>query len=282
MDMAGIAKDAPERDYVKIMNPMGEDTQALRSMLRTSMLETLALNYSRNMDSMRAYEIGTVFRNNPSDDPDENKRLPNEYKHLSVGIYGDGDDFFMLKGMMNALLDRFGIRDIKYVAVKDQPMFHPGRCAKLVITGKDGEPADLGIMGEVHPDVLERFGMGAKACIAEIDFDLVCESADTEVHYQKPPKYPAIQRDIAMIVDDDLEVGSIVSEIESVESDIIESVKLFDIYRGLPIPADRKSCAFSITYRDPEKTLTDEEVDEVQKKIISDLEKKFGALLREQ
>ena len=282
MDMAGIAKDAPERDYVKIMNPMGEDTQALRSMLRTSMLETLALNYARNMDSMRAYEIGTVFRNNPSDDPDENKRLPNEYKHLSVGIYGDGDDFFMLKGMMNALLDRFGIRDIKYVAVKDQPMFHPGRCAKLVITGKDGEPADLGIMGEVHPDVLERFGMGAKACIAEIDFDLVCESADTEVHYQKPPKYPAIQRDIAMIVDDDLEVGSIVSEIESVESDIIESVKLFDIYRGLPIPADRKSCAFSITYRDPEKTLTDEEVDAVQKKIISDLEKKFGALLREQ
>ena len=282
MDMAGIAKDAPERDYVKIMNPMGEDTQALRSMLRTSMLETLALNYSRNMDSMRAYEIGTVFRNNPSNDADENKRLPEENKHLSIGIYGDEDDFFMLKGMVNALLDRFGIRDVKYVAVNDQTMYHPGRCAKLYITGKDGEQKEVGIMGEVHPDVLEKFSMDEKPCIAELDFDLVCENADTEVHYQKPPKYPAIQRDIAMIVDDDLPVGDIIDEIESVQSDIIESVKLFDIYRGLPIPTDRKSCAFSITYRDSEKTLKDEEVDVVQKKIIADLEQKFGALLREQ
>ena len=282
MDMAGIAKDAPERDYVKIMNPMGEDTQALRSMLRTSMLETLALNYSRNMESMRAYEIGTVFRNNPSDDPDENKRLPKEYRHLSIGIYGDGDDFFMLKGMVNALLDRFGIRDVKYIAVSDDPMFHPGRCAKLVIKNREGMDIDLGIMGEIHPDVLERFSMDERPCIGELDFDLVCENADTEVHYQKPPKFPAMQRDIAMIVDDDLEVGAIIDEIESVESDIIESVKLFDIYRGLPIPADKKSCAFSITYRADDRTLTDDEVDALQKKIIANLEQKFGALLREQ
>lgn len=119
-------------------------------------------------------------------------------------------------------------------------------------------------------------------CVCELDFDLICENADTEVHYQKPPKFPAMQRDIAMIVDDDLEVGSIIEEIESVDSEIIENVKLFDIYRGLPIPQDRKSCAFSITYRADDRTLTDDEVDAVQKKIVAGLEQKFGALLREQ
>ncbi len=282
MDMAGIAKDAPERDYVRIMNPMGEDTQALRSMLRTEMLETLALNYSRNMDSMRAYEIGTVFKNNPSDDPDENKRLPEEYKHLSIGIYGDGEDFFMLKGMIDALLDRFGIRDVKYIAEREQQMFHSGRCARIQIAGKDGQYKDLGIMGEIHPDVLERFSFGARACVAELDFDMICSNADTEVHYQKPPKYPSTLRDIAMVVDADLEVGSIIDEIKSNDSGILEDVKLFDIYRGLPIPPDKKSCAFSLTYRSDEKTLTDEEVDEQQKKIIKDLEDMFNAVLREQ
>ena len=282
MDMAGIAKDAPERDYVRIMNPMGEDTQALRSMLRTSMLETLALNYSRNIESMRAYEIGTVFRNNPSDDPDENKRLPEEYQHLSVGIYGDGEDFFMLKGMLEGLLDRFGIRDVRYEAASGQPMYHPGRCAKLVIRGKDGVEKELGIMGEIHPDVLERFSFDGRPCVAELDFDMVCENADTEVHYQKPPKYPSTVRDIAMVVDADLEVGAIIDEIKSVDSPILEDVKLFDIYRGLPIPPDKKSCAFSLTYRSDEKTLTDEEVDSVQSVILERLREKFDAVLREQ
>ena len=271
MDMAGIAKDAPERDYVKIMNPMGEDTQALRSMLRTEMLETLALNYSRNIDGMRAYEIGTVFRNA------DNERKSEESQHLSVGIYGEGEDFFMMKGMLEALLDRFGIRDVKFKAEREDGMYHPGRCASLWIDDRK-----LGIMGEIHPDVLERFSFDARPVVAELDFDMICENADTEVHYQKPPKYPSTQRDIAMVVDADLEVGAIIDEIRKNDSAILEDVKLFDIYRGIPIPADKKSCAFSLTYRSDEKTLTDEEVDEVQQKIISDLREKFDAVLREQ
>ena len=271
MDMAGIAKDAPERDYVKIMNPMGEDTQALRSMLRTEMLETLALNYSRNIDGMRAYEIGTVFRNA------DNERKSEESQHLSVGIYGEGEDFFMMKGMLEALLDRFGIRDVKFKAEREEGMYHPGRCASLWIDDRK-----LGIMGEIHPDVLERFSFDARPVVAELDFDMICENADTEVHYQKPPKYPSTQRDIAMVVDADLEVGAIIDEIRKNDSAILEDVKLFDIYRGIPIPADKKSCAFSLTYRSDEKTLTDEEVDEVQQKIISDLREKFDAVLREQ
>ena len=276
MDMAGIAKDAPERDYVKIMNPMGEDTQALRSMLRTEMLETLALNYSRNADQMRAYEIGTVFRTA------DNERKSEESQHLSIGIYGGDDDFFTMKGMIDGLLDRFGIRDLKYVAEKEDGMYHPGRCAKIFIKGKDGETKQLGITGEIHPDVLERFSFDARPVVAELDFDMICENADTEVHYQKPPKYPSTQRDIAMVVDADLEVGSIIDEIKSNDSSILEDVKLFDIYRGMPIPPDKKSCAFSLTYRSNEKTLTDEEVDEVQQKIINDIREKFDAVLREQ
>ena len=227
MDMAGIAKDAPERDYVKIMNPMGEDTQALRSMLRTEMLETLALNYSRNADQMRAYEIGTVFRTA------DNERKSEESQHLSIGIYGGDDDFFTMKGMIDGLLDRFGIRDLKYVAEKEDGMYHPGRCAKIFIKSKDGETKQLGITGEIHPDVLERFSFDARPVVAELDFDMICENADTEVHYQKPPKYPSTQRDIAMVVDADLEVGSIIDEIKSNDSSILEDVKLFDIYRGM-------------------------------------------------
>ena len=276
MDMAGIAKDAPERDYVRIMNPMGEDTQALRSMLRTEMLETLALNYSRNADAMRAYEIGTVFRNA------DNERMSEESQHLSIGIYGGDDDFFTMKGMINALLDRFGLRSVKYAAEREDSMFHPGRCATLRITGKDGAEKKLGVMGEIHPDVLERFSFDARPIVAELDFDMICENADTEVHYQKPPKYPSTQRDIAMVVDAELEVGAIIDEIRKNDDSILEDVKLFDIYRGMPIPPDKKSCAFSLTYRSDEKTLTDAEVDEVQQKILADLKEKFSAVLREQ
>ena len=129
---------------------------------------------------------------------------------------------------------------------------------------------------------MAEMSFDARPVVAELDFDMICENADTEVHYQKPPKYPSTQRDIAMVVDADLEVGSIIDEIKSNDSSILEDVKLFDIYRGMPIPPDKKSCAFSLTYRSNEKTLTDEEVDEVQQKIINDIREKFDAVLREQ
>jgi len=225
---------------------------------------------------MRAYELGTVFRNSK-----EGGKLPDEYQHLSIGVYGEDEDFFSLKGMIEALFDSFGIKGVSYRAKDNSGMFHPGRCAEMFLD-KDGNEVYLGIMGEVHPSVLDNFDFDNRPAIAEICFDAMIKVADREVHYEKPPRFPAVTRDIAVIVDRDMEVGALIDAMDSVDSEILEGVELFDIYRGLPIPPDMKSCAFSLTYRSADRTLTDDEVDEVNDRIISMLKEKFGAKLREQ
>ncbi|MDD6154746.1 MAG: phenylalanine--tRNA ligase subunit beta [Eubacteriales bacterium] len=277
LDQAGVPKDTIERDFVKITNPMGEDTSALRTMLLPAMLQTMALNYNRGNDFFRGYEIGTVFANNI----DKDAKLPVETKNLSLGSYGEGEDFYTLKGIIETLLDRFGIRDIKFRAESEYGTFHPGRCARIIAKTAEGQPYEIGIMGEVHPDIAKGYGIDGRAYAAELFFDTIIANANREVEYQKPPKYPASTRDLAVIVDEDLEVGTVKDAISEVESDILRDVQLFDVYRGLPIPPGKKSIAFTLTYRADDRTLTVDEIDAVQAEVTAMVKDRFDAILRD-
>ena len=277
LDRIGIDEDSWERNFVRIINPMGEETSALRSLLTPGMLETLGRNYSRNVENVRAYEIGNTFVKNLIE-PDE---LPDEAYNLSIGCYGAGEDFYTLKGMIEALLRKFGITKLYFEAESEYGVYHPGRCARVMSEDSPGNKVELGIMGEVHPDVAENFGIDTRVYCAELFAELIFDMSDREVHFEPLPKYPATVRDMALIVDEELEIGRIEQAVRELAPDILENIRLFDVYRGKQLEDGKKSVAFSLRYRDKNKTLTDSRVDEAHGKIVEMLKERFGAVLRD-
>ncbi len=278
LDDAGVPKDSWERNLIKIINPLGEDTAAMRTILTPGMLEVMGRNYARNIEDMRAYEIGITYMKDLFDE----KALPDESFNLSIGLYGEGEDFFTLKGIVEELLNVLGIKNVSFVAESEYGIYHPGRCARILIDVEgENEPVELGIMGEVHPDVAENFGIGTRGYCCELMFNLLEEFASNEINYKPLPKFPATSRDVALIVGEEVLVGDIIKAVENAEHEILESVKLFDIYRGEQVDDGKKSIALSLKYRSKDKTLTDKEADEVHEKIVELLKEKFDAILRE-
>lgn len=274
-DRVRIPEDAWERDYVELLNPLGEENSVMRTILSPGMLETLGRNYSRGIDRVRAYEIGTVFAKNyiqPS-------QLPEESDGMSIGIYGEGEDFFTLKGMVVELMRKLGIEALEFTAESEYGVYHPGRCARFGISRPDGD-IELGIMGEVHPDVAEEYGIGTRCYLCEMFFDNVERLAKTNISYTPLPKYPSSSRDVAVLVEESVEAGSMEKVISEAAGSILEGVKLFDVYRGKQVNEGKKSMAFNLIYRDSEKTLTDGEVDAVHEKVVLALKDKFNAILR--
>lgn len=284
VDNVRIAEDSWERGFVKILNPLGEDTSVMRTILTPEMLEVMGRNYARNREAMRAFEIGNTFMANMIDE----HQLPFESDNLSIGLYGGGDDFFTLKGMIIELLAKLGIHNLTFVPETEYGVYHPGRCARILAThtaelenGPKEEEVELGIMGEVHPDVAEKYGIGVRACAAELFFSTVTELSDTTKVYHPLPKYPAMSRDIALVVDEDMTVGEIEDVIKHAGAEILRGVKLFDIYRGKQVGEGKKSVAFALTYRNNDRTLTDEDVQTAHSKVLDALKNKLDINLRE-
>lgn len=276
-DALRIDDDSWERDTVKVINPMGEDTSAVRTILMPGMLDVLGRNYSRGIENVRAYEIGIVFSKNLMN-PDG---LPDETRDLSIGAFGEGENFFTLKGMVETLMEELGIKNVKYVSENGYGLYHPGRCARIIMSPEEGDDIELGIMGEIHPDVAENYGLGERAYGAEIFFDKLVMYSDREVHYVKPPRFPSMSRDIAMIVDEDEPVANIEDVIKKASTELLRDVKLFDVYRGEQVGEGKKSVAFSLTYRRDDRTLTDEETEEMHGEIVKALKEELGALIRD-
>lgn len=272
VDQVRIEEDTWERAFVKILNPLGEENSVMRTILTPNMLEVLGRNDSRNIETVKAFEIGSTFMTNIMDP----KQLPDEMTSLCIGLYGEGITFFTLKGILTELLNILGIRDAVYVSEREYGVYHPGRCARIRV----GEE-ELGIMGEVYPDVTEAFGIGTRAYLCELFFDAVIRHANVEKHYAPLPKYPSASRDIALLVDEDTAVGDIERIILENGKPILESVKLFDVYRGKQVAEGKKSAAFTLTYRDKNKTLTDEDVANVHERVLEALKKEVNASLRE-
>ncbi len=277
LDKIGIDEDSWERNFVRMINPMGEETSALRTILTPGMLETLSRNFSRKIESVRAFEIGNTFMKNLID----SHGLPDEAYNISIGCYGEGESFYTLKGMVEALLDKLGICNIRFIAEHEYGVYHPGRCARIVSRDARGDELELGIMGEIHPDTADNFNLDTRVYCAELFLDLLFEIADREIQFEHLPKYPSTGRDMALIVEDDLEVGKIEEAVRELEANILEDIRLFDVYRGSQVGDGKKSVAFSLKYRAKDKTLTDEEADKAHNEVVEMLKNRFGAVLRD-
>lgn len=269
-DKINLPADSELRNVVRIKNPLGEDYSVMRTTTLPSMMECLGRNYSRNNSCVRLFEIGKVYI--PSED--ENT-LPTEKNLLTIGMYGECD-YLDLKGVVENIIEGLGVKNPKYERETENTSYHPGKTAKLVV----GRTV-AGTLGEVHPDVSENYGVDEACFVATLDLDVLYESANTDKKYKPLPKFPAVTRDIALLVEDSVLVQEIDETIKKAGGNLVEKVELFDIYKGKQIPDGKKSIAYAIAYRDENKTLTDKDVNKVHDKILRSLEYKLGATLRD-
>lgn len=269
-DKINLPADSELRNVVKIRNPLGEDYSIMRTTTLPSMMECLARNYSRNNSYARLFEMGKIYIKN-----EDETKIPEERNILTIGMYGECD-YLDLKGAVENILEGLGVKSAKYTRESENVSYHPGKTAKILIGKKV-----VGTLGEVHPDVTENYGVDTECYVAELDLDALYESADTDKKYKLIPKFPAVTRDIALLVDDELLAADIEETIRKAGGNLVENIELFDIYKGKQIPEGKKSMAYAICYRDENKTLTDKEVNKVHDKILRSLEFKLGAILRD-
>lgn len=267
-DKINLPADSQLRNSIVISNPLGEDTSIMRTIALPSMMEILAKNYNNRNASAALYELAKEYI------PTTPNELPVEKNTLIGGMYGDGADFFQMKGIVEELLDAVSVYDYDVEACSDNPSYHPGRCANLV---KDGRV--FGVMGEIHPVVTENYGMDCRVYCFSLDADALFEMAQPEKTYKPLPKFPAVTRDLALVCDESIPVGTLEKAIVRGGGALLENIQLFDVYQGAQIEAGKKSVAFSITLRSADSTLKDEQTLAVMKKIMKELEK-TGAVLR--
>ncbi|KEH86112.1 phenylalanine--tRNA ligase subunit beta [Clostridium novyi] len=263
-----VSLDSELRKVVTIRNPLGEDYSIMRTTSIPSMMESLSRNYSRNNGEVRLFEIGKVYI--PNEDETE---LPEERNIISLGMYGNVD-YLDLKGVVENIIDALGIEKVKFQRESENPSFHPGKTAALYI-----KKEFVGVVGEIHPDVAENYEVDERCYVAELNMDVLLKHAKVQKKYTPLPKFPAVTRDLAVLVDRDILVQEIQDVIQNQGGKLLESAKLFDVYEGKQIPDNKKSIAYSLVYRG-DRTLTDKDVNKVHDKIVKALENKLGAELR--
>ena len=267
-DKIRLPEDSPLRKSMKIMNPLGEDTSIMRTTVMPSMLEILTRNYNYRNKSARLYELGRTYFERADG-------MADEPKVLSLGLYGPEENFFTLKGAVETVLDSIRAKDVIYEAEKTNPSFHPGRCAKILVGGKE-----VGVLGQIHPLVAANYGVDADLYYAQMSFDALFASRGAEPEYTPLPKFPAVTRDIAVLVDKSVTVGALEAGIQSAAKGLLKDVSLFDIYEGANLPEGKKSVAFNLVLRADDRSLTAQEADDEIKLVLEHLEKTFGAVLR--
>lgn len=266
-DRICLPADSPLRNSVIITNPLGEDTSIMRTTSLASMMDIISKNYNNRNLTASLFENATVYTPNGDD------TLPTETRMLTLGMYGNCD-YFTLKGKVESILETAGISDYDVEPVRDDPSYHPGRTAEIIVDGKR-----LAILGEIHPDVLENYSVGTKVYVAQINFDMLYTIKNTLRLYKQLPKYPALTRDLAFVCDKDLPVLKLEKLMKNAAGKNLEHIELFDVYEGANIGADKKSVAFSLRLRAADRTLTDEEADSAVKKVIKALAE-VNAVLR--
>ncbi len=260
-----------EDKAIKISNPLGEENSVMRTSIISSLLEILETNYRHRNEKAMLFEVGTVYL--PESLPLET--LPYEKKLIAIGCYGKDCDYLSLKGAVEELLESVGVYSAKYERAENPSCFHPGKCADIIINGKKA-----GIIGEIHPDVADKFSIETDVYVCELDFEAVFNASDVNPKYKKIARMPAIYRDIAVMVDKDVPVAKIKDIIEKYSGKYLESVTLFDVYEGKQIPEGKKSVAYNAVYRAIDQTLTDNDINKVFDKIVRTLERELGAELR--
>ncbi len=268
-DNIRIPADSPLRNALKIQNPLGEDTSVMRTIALPSMLDILSRNNAYHNKAAKLYELAKIYL------PREEHTLPDEPKMLVLGTYGAGETFFTLKGELEAVFAGLRIKKASYTAVKDNPSYHPGRCAKVTVEG-----VDVGYLGQIHPLVAANYGIDSEVYCAEISLTELSEHRLPDPTYIPLPKYPSVARDLALICDEHITVAQVEDVITAAAGKLLRGVKLFDIYRGIGVPAGKKSLAFSLELRADDRTLTDADSQQAVDKVLAALKDKLGAVLR--
>ena len=265
------APDAPERQAIQILNPLGEDFSIMRTVSVNGLLVSLGNNYNHRNKSVKLYELGNVYL--PKSLP--LTELPDERKQLTLCMY-DAGDFFTMKGTIENFMERVGM---KKKAVYDPkagiPYLHPGRQAKIIYDG-----VEIGFLGELHPQAAKNYGIGTRAYVAVLDMPSIVPMCSFDYKYKGVAKFPAVSRDLSMVVPKEIMVGDIEKMIETRGGKLLESLQLFDVYEGNQIDRGFKSVAYSVTFRAPDRTLSEDDITGVMKKILNGLES-MGIVLRQ-
>lgn len=268
-DAIRIPADSPLRKTVKLVNPLGEDTSIMRTVILPSMLDILSRNFAFKNKGVKLYEIGKIYL------PVEGEKLPNEPKRMIFGTYGEHENFFTLKGEVDTLLEQLNVHPATYVADTKNPSYHPGRCADIMIDGKK-----LGVIGQIHPLVAEGYGISGEVYVAELDFTGLQSALAPERVFHSLPKFPTVSRDLALVCDEAMTVGMLEACIKKSGGKLLRSIQLFDIYRGPGIAPGKKSVAFSLELRADDRTLTDEDTTGVTNAVLEKLKNDLGVTLR--
>ena len=268
-DQIRLPADSPLRNALRIQNPLGEDTSIMRTIALPSMLEILGRNNAYHNKAAKLYEVAKIYL------PQEGQALPEEPKMLLLGSFGEGETFFKLKGEIEALFAGLRVKKASYCAVKDNPSYHPGRCAAIWVDG-----VEVGVMGQVHPLAAKNYGIDTEVYCAEISFTKLLSLLLPDATYTSLPKYPTVSRDLALICDEELTVAQVEDVIAASAGKLLRKIQLFDIYRGVGVPQGKKSMAFSLELRADDRTLTDADSEGVVAKVLSALKEKLNAQLR--
>ena len=268
-DLIRLPADSPLRKPIKILNPLGEDTSVMRTTALPSMLDILSRNNAYHNKAVKLYELAKTYI------PVEGQVLPKEPKALVLGSYGEHETFFTLKGEVESILGELNADKAEYEAVRDNPSYHPGRCARIVIDGKD-----VGVFGQIHPLVAKNYGIDGEIYCAELNFTELLTVLAPEKTYHPLPKFPAVSRDLAIVCDEDLTVRQVEKVISTAAGKLLRNIELFDIYRGVGVPQGKKSMAFSLELRADDRTLTDQDSEAAVTRILDALKKELGAVLR--
>ncbi|MBQ9625446.1 MAG: phenylalanine--tRNA ligase subunit beta, partial [Clostridia bacterium] len=266
-DKLKLDKNDYRRSVVKIMNPLGEDQSVMRTVMADSMLNCLSFNKRRNTESMTAYEFGRIYL------PVAGKIQPEERQRLSIGMYGEGVDFFTIKGLVEDILSYHGISEYD-VEVGGSSFLHQGRSCVIKINGEL-----LAEIGEADGEVAQSYELNTRAYLADIDLQRVYDNEHLEKKYVPIPKFPAVYRDLAVTTSRMAPVGNMKKLIE--KNKLVYKVDIFDVYEGKQVEKGNKSVAFSIEFRAADRTLSDKEVNAQFDKIVSALGEQYGAALRE-
>ncbi len=266
-DKIRLDKDDNRRKCITIKNPLGEDTSVMRTTTIPSMMKILSDNCNMKNFDAQLFELGRIYL------PTKENELPEEPSRLSIG-FTCKDGFYKMKGFVEAVLQSAGIENPEFISCDSEPSFHPGRCAEVHVSGKK-----IALFGEIHPQVIENYGLSLPAYVAEIDVDNLFEFRRKEIIYTPIPRHPAVERDFSFVCDENIEAGKIASVIKNC-SKLIEKVELFDIYRGHQIGEGKKSMSYAVTLRSSDRTLNDNDANETVKNILDVLSTKLGIKLR--
>ena len=272
LEKSKINKDLKETSIL-IQNPLSDEYRLMRPSTIPSMMQTLAINANKKNPTAKLFDISKNYKN--INNEVENGEVPLQENILTIGMYGEDIDFYTLKGLIENVLEIASINRYDVVREIENESYHTGRCANFKV-GIDV----IATIGEVHPEVLDNYGIEKRAYLAEVNLSKITKYSKVNKKYVEVPKFPAVERDIAIIVDEKVEVGQIEKIITKKAKKLLEKMQLFDIYRNEKLGENKKSVAYSLIFRDKNRTLSDDEINVVMENIISELQKILNAKLR--